>query len=136
MSQETTIEQINIEITASSSSAERGLASLEATLGRVRSVAKGGIGLTSVTNQLAKLNATVQASPSYTALNKLADSLKALNAVEAPKLNIRTVANQLERLREVMPGINAMDMTAVGTKLGGLATGLNTLKDIEKSKSK
>lgn len=133
MSQETTIEQINIEITASSSSAERGLASLEAALGRVRNVAKGGIGLTTVTNQLAKLNATVQASPSYTALNKLAEGLKALNAVEAPKLNIRTVANQLERLREVMPGINAMDMTSVETKLGELATGLNKLKDIEKN---
>lgn len=133
MSQETTIEQINIEITASSSSAEKGLASLEATLGRVRNVAKGGIGLTTVTNQLAKLNAIVQASPPYTALNKLADGLKALNALEAPKLNIRTVANQLERLREVMPGINAMDMTSVETKLGELATGLNKLKDIEKS---
>ena len=56
----TTIESLELEVQSSATSATSGIDALSASLSRLKNAVKGGVGLTSVANQLRNLNTALQ----------------------------------------------------------------------------
>lgn len=77
----TTIEQLELEVQSSATSAVSGIDALASSLGKLKSAVKGGVGLTAVAKQLTTLNTALNGVSSANAdnLNKLAQGLQTLS---------------------------------------------------------
>ena len=85
----TTIESLELEVQSSSTSATNGIDALSSSLSKLKNAVKGGVGLTSVTNQLTTLNSALNSISGANAdnLNKLAQGLRALSSCGNLKLS-------------------------------------------------
>ena len=94
-----TIDSLQIEITQDSQQAVEGLDALTASLNRLKTVSRGGVGLTAVTNQLKKLNEAVNTmqNPSVK-ISQLVSALKPLESIG--KTNLNSTLNSLKKLPE------------------------------------
>jgi hypothetical protein len=106
-----TLDQLVIDIQAQSTDATSGLDRLSASLNSLRAAAKGGVGLTAVSNQLKKLN---EALSTMTApaekITELVNALKPLASIE--KSNLGSAVSQLKKLPEIAASLKSMDMGA------------------------
>ena len=94
-----TIDQLKIEVEASSQTAASGIDALSASLEKLKSATKGGLGLTSVTNQLSKLNTALSAVSRANA-GKLSDFGYALQKLQGAS-NIKlssSIAPQIQNI--------------------------------------
>lgn len=126
----TTIEQLELEVQSSATSAVAQLDALASTLGKLKSATKGGAGLTSVAKQLTTLNNSLNGVGSDNAekLNKLAQGLQTLSTCGNLKLS-SSVANQITNLGTAVRSLNGTDFSA----LSSLANALAPLSTIGKS---
>ena len=126
----TTIEQLELEVQSSATSAVAQLDALASSLGKVKSATKGGAGLTAVAKQLTTLNTALNSISSTNAdnLNKMAQGLQALSSCGNLKLS-SSVANQISNLGTAVRSLNGTDFSS----LGRLADALTPLSTIGKS---
>lgn len=126
----TTIEQLELEVQSSATSAVAQLDALASSLGKVKSATKGGVGLTAVARQLTTLNTALNNTSSTNAdnLNKMAQGLQALSSCGNLKLS-SSVANQISNLGTAVRSLNGTDFSS----LGRLADALTPLSTIGKS---
>ena len=122
----TTIDSLQIEITQNSQQAVNGLDALTASLGRLRTASKGGVGLTAVSNQLKKLNDAVNTmqDPS-TKISQLVSALKPLESIG--KSNLNSTINSLKKLPELTKQLAAIDMGAFATQIDRVVSALKPL---------
>ena len=126
----TTIEQLELEVQSSATSAVAQLDALASSLGKVKSATKGGVGLTAVAKQLTTLNTALNSisSTNVDNLNKMAQGLQALSSCGNLKLS-SSVANQISNLGTAVRSLNGTDFSS----LGRLADALTPLSTIGKS---
>ena len=126
----TTIEQLEVEVQSSATSAVSGIDALASSLGKLKTAVKGGVGLTSVAKQLTTLNTALSSVSAGNAenLNKLASGLKTLSSCGSLKLS-SSVATQITNIGSAIQSLNGTNFGA----LNSLANALTPLANIGKS---
>ncbi len=123
-----TIDELQIEITHSSEEAVSGIDGLIDSLTRLKGVTRGGVGLTSVTNQLGKLNDVVSGMKDPTEnIQKLVSALKPLESIQ--KTNLNSTLNSLKKLPEITQQLSAIDMDEFASQIERVATSIRPLAD-------
>jgi hypothetical protein len=126
----TTIESLELEVQSSSTSATSGIDALSASLSKLKNAVKGGVGLTSVTNQLKGLNAALQGIDSSSAgkLDTLSNSLSKLSGLGNIKIS-PSIATQIRNLGTAATSLNDVDFSGISR----LASSLQPLTTLGKS---
>ena len=111
----TTIEQLELEVQSSATSAVAQLDALASSWGKVKPATKGGVGLIAVAKQLTTLNTALNSISSTNAdnLNKMAQGLQALSSCGNLKLS-SSVANQISNLGTAVRSLNGTDFSSLG----------------------
>jgi phage-related protein len=123
-----TIDELQIEITHSSEKAVRGIDGLIDSLTRLKGVTKGGVGLTSVTNQLRKLNDAISGIKDPTEnIQKLVSALKPLESIQ--KTNLNSTLNSLKKLPEITQQLSSIDMDGFASQIDRVVTSIRPLAD-------
>ncbi len=123
-----TIDELQIEITHSSEKAVSGIDGLIDSLTRLKGVTKGGVGLTSVTNQLRKLNDAVSGIKDPTEnIQKLVSALKPLESIK--KTNLNSTLNSLKKLPEITQQLSSIDMDGFASQIDRVVTSIKPLAD-------
>jgi len=123
-----TIDELQIEITQSSEKAVSGIDGLIDSLTRLKGVARGGVGLTSVTNQLRKLNDAISGIKDPTEnIQKLVSALKPLESIQ--KTNLNSTLNALKKLPEITQQLSSIDMDAFASQIERVVTSIRPLAD-------
>ena len=125
------IDSLELKITSDSTDATNGLDKLADTLDKLKSYTKGGLGLTSVANQVGKI-ATESGKLSGTNLNNLkglAEALKTLSGVGNVKIS-SSIANQITAINTALGSLNVGSGNA---KIQELVSVLQPLETIGKS---
>ena len=123
-----TIDELQIEITHSSEKAVSGIDGLINSLTRLKGVTRGGVGLTSVTNQLGKLNDAVSGIKDPTEnIQKLVSALKPLESIQ--KTNLNSTLNSLKKLPEITQQLSSIDMDEFASQIDRVVTSIRPLAD-------
>ena len=124
------IESLELQITGDSSKAKAGLDALITTLDTLKTKTKGGVGLTSVANQVGKLadSAGKLNGSEGAKLESLAKGLNALSGLGNLKLS-SSVANQVSAMGTAVRNLDGVDYS----KLGDLAAAVQPLTALGKS---
>lgn len=128
MGNEVTISSLQIELETNAKSAVGGLDALTATLEKLKSATKGGIGLSAVTKQLSAVKDSVRGidENSTRGLAKAIILLRNLGNVKVSS----SIATQLTKINETLPKLNMGDGAA---KIQDLVTALKPLETLGKS---
>lgn len=131
----TTIESLELEVKQNGGSAVQGIDALSASLTRLKSATKGGMGLTSVANQIRNLSTALNSVDASSAdkITKLANSLEKLKGLGSLKIS-SSIGNQLKNIGSAATALNGVDFTGISqvstvlSSLGsiGKATGLQS----------
>lgn len=123
----TTIEQLELEVQSSSTSAVAGIDALSASLSKLKNAVRGGIGLTSVANQVRNLDSALKSMDSSGAnkIDKLASSLDKLRGLGSLKIS-SSIGNQLQNIGSAAASLTGVDFSAM-EKLGTALQPLNNL---------
>lgn len=135
-----TIEKLQLEVNSNSQNAVSGIDALSASLSKLKTSIKGGVGLSSVARQITNLNTALNGMDSGSAnkIDKLATSLSKLSSLGQLKIS-SSIGNQLKSIGQVAENFNTSDfsgLSKLGTALaplaniqaGGLTKTLNALK--------
>ncbi len=135
-----TIEKLQLEVNSNSQNAVSGIDALSASLSKLKTSIKGGVGLSSVARQITNLNTALNGMDSGSAnkIDKLATSLSKLSSLGQLKIS-SSIGNQLKNIGQVAENLNTSDfsgLSKLGTALaplaniqtGGLNKTLNALK--------
>lgn len=135
-----TIEKLQLEVNSNSQNAVSGIDALSASLSKLKTSIKGGVGLSSVARQITNLNTAINGMDSGSAnkIDKLATSLSKLSSLGQLKIS-SSIGNQLKNIGQVAENLNTSDfsgLSKLGTALaplaniqtGGLNKTLNALK--------
>lgn len=135
-----TIEKLQLEVNSNSQNAVSGIDALSASLSKLKTSIKGGVGLSSVARQITNLNTALNGMDSGSAnkIDKLATSLSKLSSLGQLKIS-SSIGNQLKNIGQVAENLNISDfsgLSKLGTALaplaniqtGGLNKTLNALK--------
>lgn len=123
----TTIEQLELEVQSSSTSAVAGIDALSASLSKLKNAVRGGVGLTSVANQVRNLDTALKSMDSSGAdkIDKLASSLEKLKGLGSLKIS-SSIGNQLQNIGSAAASLTGVDFSAT-EKLGTALQPLNNL---------
>lgn len=123
----TTIEQLELEVQSSSASAVAGIDALSASLSKLKNAVRGGVGLTSVANQVRNLDTALKSMDSSGAdkIDKLASSLEKLKGLGSLKIS-SSIGNQLQNIGSAAASLTGVDFSAM-EKLGTALQPLNNL---------
>lgn len=123
----TTIEQLELEVQSSSTSAVAGIDALSASLSKLKNAVRGGVGLTSVANQVRNLDTALKSMDSSGAdkIGKLASSLEKLKGLGSLKIS-SSIGNQLQNIGSAAASLTGVDFSAM-EKLGTALQPLNNL---------
>lgn len=126
----TTIESLELEIQSSATSATGGIDALSASLSRLKNAVKGGVGLTSVANQLRNLNTALQTMDSSSAdkIDRLANSLSKLSGLGSIKISA-SIGNQLRNIGSAVSSLGTTDFSG----LSRLSTALAPLNSLSRA---
>lgn len=129
----TTIESLELRIQSDSTSAVKGIEALSASLSKLKSATKGGVGLTSVANQVRNLDTALRGldGSAVSKIDRLMNSLSALSRVKVSS----SIANQLKNIERATTSLKATDFSNVERFSKGLtfltsvgkATGLQSV---------
>lgn len=125
----TTIEQLELEVQSSSTSAVAGIDALSASLSKLKNAVRGGVGLTSVANQVRNLDTALKSMDSSGAdkIDKLASSLEKLKGLGSLKIS-SSIGNQLQNIGSAAASLTGVDFSAM-EKLGTALQPLNKGSD-------
>jgi hypothetical protein len=111
-----TIDELEIDIQATSTAASKGIDSLITSLTGLRTASKGGAGLTTVKKQLEALSGVVQNMIDPT--QKIAGLVAALKPLETiGKSNLGSALNQLKKIPEITAGLDDAKLSAFAAKI-------------------
>ena len=135
-----TIEKLQLEVNSNSQNAVSGIDALSASLSKLKTSIKGGVGLSSVARQITNINTALNGMDSGSAnkIDKLATSLSKLSSLGQLKIS-SSIGNQLKNIGQVAENLNTSDfsgLSKLGTALaplaniqtGGLNKTINALK--------
>lgn len=110
----TTIEQLELEVQSSSTSAVAGIDALSASLSKLKNAVRGGVGLTSVANQVRNLDTALKSMDSSGAdkIDKLASSLEKLKGLGSLKIS-SSIGNQLQNIGSAAASLTGVDFSAM-----------------------
>ena len=121
-----TIDQLQIEIQASSTGAANGIDLLSASLGKLRSAVKGGVGLTTATKQFQAFAQAVQTMQAPA--QKIAELVSALKPLETiGKSNLGSALNQLKKIPEITAGLDDAKLSAFAAKIQQVTVAIRPL---------
>ena len=121
------VDSLEIKIQASSTQAAKNLDDLAAALARVKGAAKGGIGLTTVANQLSKLNnALAKINVNSVQIVKLIGSLNALSTVQK-STGLNSTINTLRKLPEVTKQLESTNLGQFAAQMRQVADAVRPL---------
>ena len=105
----TTIEQLELQVQSSSTSAEKGIDALSASLSKLKGAIKGGVGLNAVATQLNNINAALNgmSGDSPQKLSKLADSLQKLSNIGNLKIS-SSISNQIRNIGSAVSSLDGV----------------------------
>ena len=123
----TTIEQLELEVQSSSTSAVSGIDALSASLSKLKTAIKGGVGLTSVANQVRNLDTALKSMDSSGAdkIDRLTSSLEKLKGLGNLKIS-SSIGNQLKNIGTAAASLTGVDFSGM-EKLGTALQPLNNL---------
>ena len=120
----TTIESLELEVKQNGNSAVQGIDALSASLTRLKSATKGGMGLTSVATQIRNLNTALN-STDTSKIDKLASSLEKLKSLGGLKIS-SSIASQLKNIGSAASSLTGVDFSGISqmsnavSSLGGI----------------
>ena len=125
------IDSLELKISSDSTNAVNGLDALSSTLDKLKSATKGGLGLTSVANQISKLSTSANSINSTTInnLKGLATALQTLSGVGNIKIS-SSIANQITAINTALNGLN---VGSGASKITELVSALRPLETLGKS---
>lgn len=128
----TTIEQLELELQANSTSAVSGINALTSSLERLKTAARGGVGLTAVARQITAVGnaARTLIGADFSPLSMLATSLRRLSSVG--NINLNPTINQLSRVPELATKLSSVDTGAFGAKISEITAALRPLSELPK----
>jgi len=107
---ETTIDQLQIEIQASSSSASSSIDALANSLSKLRAAVRGGVGLTTATKQFRAFSDAVRNIQAPTRqIEELVSSLRPLETIG--KGNLGYALNQLKKIPEITKALSSQELS-------------------------
>jgi len=118
----TTIESLQLEIKSNSVSAESGITALAQSLEKLKTVTKGGLGLTSVAKQITSVGNAVKSIDSST-LSNLTGLASAIKSLSGMKIST-TIGKNITAMSEA---INKMDMNGFTQKITQMTSSLKPL---------
>lgn len=123
----TTIEQLELEVQSSSTSAVSGIDALSASLSKLKTATKGGVGLTSVANSVRSLDTALKSMDASGAskIDTLANSLEKLKNLGSIKIS-SSIGNQLKNIGSAAASLTGVDFSGM-EKLGTALQPLNSL---------
>lgn len=123
----TTIEQLELEVQSSSTSAVSGIDALSASLSKLKTATKGGVGLTSVANSVRSLDTALKSMDASGAskIDTLANSLEKLKNLGSLKIS-SSIGNQLKNIGSAAASLTGVDFSGM-EKLGTALQPLNSL---------
>ena len=124
----TTIESLELEIKSNSTSAESGIKNLTASLEKLKSATKGGLGLKAVATQIGAVSNAVN-SIQADSVNKMSGLASAIQMLSGVKIS-PTIAKNLSGITSAINGMS-IDSNAT-TKIQELITTLQPLYDLPK----
>lgn len=125
----TTIESLELEVQSSATSATSGIDALSASLSKLKSAIKGGVGLNSVANQVRNLNTSLQGSDgSADKIDKLTNSLSKLKGLGSIKIS-SSIGNQLKNIGNSASSLNGADFSGISK----LSAAIQPLSNIGKA---
>ena len=118
----TTIEQLELQVQSSSTSAEKGIDALSASLSKLKGAVKGGVGLNAVATQLNNINAALNgmSGDSPQKLSKLADSLQKLSNIGNLKLS-SSISNQIRNIGSAVSSLDGVSFSNIRDLASALA---------------
>lgn len=120
----TTIESLELEVKQNGNSAVQGIDALSASLTRLKSATKGGMGLTSVATQIRNLSTALN-STDTSKIDKLASSLEKLKSLGGLKIS-SSIASQLKNIGFAASSLTGVDFSGISqmsnavSSLGGI----------------
>lgn len=124
----TTIESLELEILSSSHSAESGIDRLTASLEKLKNATRGGVGLTSVANQLQKVNNAINGI-NANSVNKVTGLTKAIQILGNTKIS-STIATRITAISNAFATANFSGGKA---KMEELVRALSPLSNMPKT---
>lgn len=118
----TTIDSLQIEISAESEGASSGLESLKNTLTNFKTAIRGGLGLRAVVNSIRTLAGVGGVSSAAGGINALASGLENLGRVTSSLRISSSIANQLRSISEAASGADFSGVRELATALQPLST--------------
>lgn len=123
----TEIDQLQIEITDTSESAIKGIDALINTLERLKTISKGGVGLTATSNQLRRLSETVkEMQMPGDKIRSIVQAIKPLETI-GKATGINSTINSLKKLPEVTAALESIDMDRFASEIQKVTTVLKPL---------
>lgn len=110
----TTIESLELQIQSNSTSATNGIDALSASLSKLKNAIKGGVGLTSVANQIHNLDTALKSldDSSISKIDKLANSLSKLSTLGKVKIS-SSIASQLRNIGGATAALGTADFSSL-----------------------
>lgn len=123
----TEIDQLQIEIIDSSESAIKGIDALINTLERLKTISKGGVGLTATSNQLRRLSDTLKEVQMPG--DKIRNIVQAIRPLETigKATGINSTINSLKKLPAVTSALEAIDMDRFASEIQKVTSVLKPL---------
>lgn len=124
------IDSLEIRVEASATEASTGIDKLTAALSNLKNMTKGGVGLTTVVNQISKLNSALSGinGKGVSSLNYLGKGLKNLYGLENIKIS-SSIGNQISAIADASKKVDA----SFEGKMQSLANGLAPLSQLGKA---
>lgn len=118
----TTIEQLELQVQSSSTSAEKGIDALSASLSKLKGAIKGGVGLNAVATQLNNINTALNgmSGDSPQKLSKLADSLQKLSNIGNLKIS-SSISNQIRNIGSAVSSLDGVSFSNIRDLASALA---------------
>lgn len=112
------VDDLIIDIQSKSKDAVNGVDALSASLNKLKSTVNGGLGLTSLTNNLSNLNKSLDSvsANSTQGLVTAVNTLKSLNGVKISS----SIGNQLNKISSAMSGLNNVSFSGITNLNNGL----------------
>ena len=122
------ITSLQVKITHESETAQRSITALANTLRNLKTTISGGAGLTTVANQIHKLNSSLAgiSSPGLK-IKEITDAIKPLATIE--KTNLSSVVNQLKKLPQITKELEKTDIGAFANKIREVTAAIKPLAD-------
>ena len=121
------LDSLEIKIESSSAQAATEFDRLTSTLNKLKSVAKGGVGLTTVANQLDRLNTALsRLKVDNEKFNSLSSALKSLGEVQK-STGLSSTINALKKIPDVIDSLDKADLGKFNSQIQQLVTYLKPL---------